>query len=1621
MTTMTSPSKRVYDLEELDEDPDLLELCMIPVMYGGPDPAIRGYDYDPLIHAAPPKEDNPWELAAQLHCTQTMENILNARGDNAFLKERKNVIAFLGAPNCGKLHRHGDGCADRRRGYDTGHKNITCGALDVVSPHRRDGEDVCRVASQYFPNRQAEMRKFKVRRYFDSSKKGRRGSSTSSRNASPAKGTSTAGGGSSGGAQQAGGVVVVAPPPPAEQLYDIEDKFYFQRRDFNRFKEANGGEQGGLKSPPTEGIELHHWQQHEVLLLDTTGMNFFGESQADLEKMHNITKNDPHADPGKDRACRKRRKKKKFDPGSGVGSESGSFSRPSPPSYRWDDSYKNFLPPLLYGIAGILVLCVPFECDYVEFVENTLRAIIAKVRNAPRPALVLVRIRKKKPEDDVRDIAAENAEFERRKQQEQRRLERRLRKQQERVFTESQASGAVKLLELLLHSDSGVSLTGEIFHFLSADQFLGLTGNTTVAGLSIGVGGEDEEQEEEGGGGQPGAGAGTATPTPPSPKVDGAHANAAASSTSINLNGTAEETAVLDGSSLIEPLGETAGTVGAAPTVNAVDGTHLGTSADVANPNEGGHEINSFLQSSTTQQLGEGFGQASAVSETQKSLLSAPTQEIAAELTEDIHVPQLASKVSFEMGGAAGAGASPSPTSQRSGSVREELEEEEEEEDDEVAGSSSARRRRKKLKAPVSMMDEFDDVGGGTKPHASSSSSENFLSESEDEGTSSPRAKIKSKEDESPDSNFLSPSALDELLGEKAELKPLKNEGEAQDFWTRDTPPELQRFALYFHSIRVFTVDGYPNMTFEKSRRFIRQLQVLRKYLFDLQDAMNELKQGPAGRATVQQDAEYKICLPVWHGLSNYHVLYLLKVLVAWSNLKFPLYMALGAAYITAHVPNVTDLRLVNFQAMRAFVADLLSPRTGRPQESIDLRWTAAISAIARYVVKMGSALRDQDYWLLQNELMQWLPDKLLVHTATARHPETGEISTCSQPRALHGGIHRCDRTGCVWAGEYQTPKWTFNPIEQAVELLAAYEAVVRAPEKLSMTEANMPEHERPDKKDEAFFERTANTGGFDLFSDRVSAQFGPPFCALCFKVLMRDEETLRELNRDRNRDALVGTALERKADLVAEQERKAVEREEKKRIAREARAKVQKKGIMGGRLRGAGLLGGKPIQGGNKSDRRSPSPSSSRSPTKEQDQVVASQDQVEQSELPGRGPAARSPSPICEEVSTPRSRGSRRARLLADAGLPQELMFMDPACPPEQLSSYQKALRERVFQRKTQRQGELVAQGFAEAAFPDFKQREIAEALERERREAEELREKQAARREDLKKTTGQRLLRLKNQQRFALGLEMSPEDGGEDEEDGTTSLGRSQSGFYRSKNSPKRNPAGNKIVSTSSSPTRNNVASSTSAAQLPLNSTRPQGKGWTSDSDPAVRLPDIGAACAQHKWFLAKQGNARIEKKNAFPGVQMDAHLGSVFDQAGYEKDCVENNEENERLSPKRYSSRLTQVDQAHSPFRKREYDQRLTTFKTIAIDNTGRFIASSNTYDKEKYKAGEHAKTVAERFAEIARRPPAVRDNRGALVVPRVVDENSLESAIIAGVDTQAIAREQYMRDAQVLSVF
>ncbi len=67
----------------------------------------------------------------------------------------------------------------------------------------------------------------------------------------------------------------------------------------------------------------------------------------------------------------------------------------------------------------------------------------------------------------------------------------------------------------------------------------------------------------------------------------------------------------------------------------------------------------------------------------------------------------------------------------------------------------------------------------------------------------------------------------------------------------------------------------------------------IRKHIVDVIADTNELKKGPDQRSTVQQDVEAKVNVPIWSGLSNFHMLYLLKVMISWSNLKFPLYMAL--------------------------------------------------------------------------------------------------------------------------------------------------------------------------------------------------------------------------------------------------------------------------------------------------------------------------------------------------------------------------------------------------------------------------------------------------------------------------------------------------------------------------------------------------------------------------------------------------------------------------------------------------------------------------------------------------------------------------------------------------------
>lgn len=342
----------------------------------------------------------------------------------------------------------------------------------------------------------------------------------------------------------------------------------------------------------------------------------------------------------------------------------------------------------------------------------------------------------------------------------------------------------------------------------------------------------------------------------------------------------------------------------------------------------------------------------------------------------------------------------------------------------------------------------------------------------------------------------------------------------------------IEEFGIYFHSASLHILDQYPGNSFNMSLQFTHKISEIREKILSRVEEMNELKHGFKQRNSVQQDVEYDICLSIWHGLSNFHVLYMLKVLIAWSNLSFPIVMALAAAYVTAHVPT-TDAelgpKLVSFRMMRALCADLLSPTGGDPRESLSLRWTAGISAIARYVVKMGDKLRDADYQLLQLELMQWLPCAAVAELDYCVEVDDDQSSVssgsrafhyCSQPRALHGPIHRCDISGYAWKGEYITPNWTFDPVEESTSLLGIYRSVVKAPEKLSMSEAMVPEKQRPDKSDERFFEEIAKSGGFDLFKERVSIEYGAPFCVLCFKWLLPDGDLL--LQRDRLKDTRV-------------------------------------------------------------------------------------------------------------------------------------------------------------------------------------------------------------------------------------------------------------------------------------------------------------------------------------------------------------------------------------------------------------------------------------------------------------------------------------------------------------------
>jgi hypothetical protein len=66
-----------------------------------------------------------------------------------------------------------------------------------------------------------------------------------------------------------------------------------------------------------------------------------------------------------------------------------------------DSAYRQFLPPLLYSLSGVIICCLPLEkgrtkFDYEKWIKNFVKAALKRVRNAARPALIICLIKKHK-------------------------------------------------------------------------------------------------------------------------------------------------------------------------------------------------------------------------------------------------------------------------------------------------------------------------------------------------------------------------------------------------------------------------------------------------------------------------------------------------------------------------------------------------------------------------------------------------------------------------------------------------------------------------------------------------------------------------------------------------------------------------------------------------------------------------------------------------------------------------------------------------------------------------------------------------------------------------------------------------------------------------------------------------------------------------------------------------------------------------------------------------------------------------------------------------------------------------------------------------------------------------
>ena len=79
-----------------------------------------------------------------------------------------------------------------------------------------------------------------------------------------------------------------------------------------------------------------------------------------------------------------------------INQEISNFSATVSPKRVENEAYKEFLPPILYGMSDVLILVLDPKDDLRSYLEGWLKSCMKKVRNCLRPALIIILNHKKK-------------------------------------------------------------------------------------------------------------------------------------------------------------------------------------------------------------------------------------------------------------------------------------------------------------------------------------------------------------------------------------------------------------------------------------------------------------------------------------------------------------------------------------------------------------------------------------------------------------------------------------------------------------------------------------------------------------------------------------------------------------------------------------------------------------------------------------------------------------------------------------------------------------------------------------------------------------------------------------------------------------------------------------------------------------------------------------------------------------------------------------------------------------------------------------------------------------------------------------------------------------------------